>query len=220
MNINSQNSIDPNLDDYCEEKNENSTDGVIGVDKFLLNLHETIEQRLNEHRTQDDSNFTSVQTLLLKLQETVKQRLTYDETKEEAFNYLYSELKALKENSTFESIKSVYIDLILLFDRIQTLCNRIEDSEATSISTSEVLDKFGSIRDELLEVLYRREIVKIQTDWDAPFNPNQQRAVSIQPTDNEADNNMIESIVREGFNYRGHLLRSEEVVVYKMNKRS
>jgi molecular chaperone GrpE len=220
MNNDFQKLIDSNSDNYEEENNENSTDDVIGGDKFLLNLHETIEQRLTEYRMQDESNFTSVQTLLLKLQETVNQRLTYDETKEEAFNYLYSELKALKENSAFESIKSVYIDLILLFDRIQALCNRIEESEATSMSTNEVLDKFGSIRDELLEVLYRREIVKIQTDWDAPFNPNQQRAVSIQPTDREADHNKIESIVREGFNYRGHILRSEEVVVYKMNKRS
>jgi molecular chaperone GrpE len=222
MSINdSENTIDlhDGIDKFSECKNENSPELNQSLEKNLLKLQQNIDERFTQDRQTQDDKFTYLENHLLELKETIEQRLTYDRTKDEAFNYLYSELKELKENALFESIKPVYIDLILLFDRIQTFCRNFEDASSPSISTLEVSRKFQSIRDELLEVLCRREIVMIQTDRDAAFNPNQQRAVSTKPTENTSQNNTIESIVREGFNYRNQILRPEEVVVYKIGKR-
>jgi molecular chaperone GrpE len=206
-------------DKFSECKNENLPELHPSLENNLLKLQQNIDERFIQDRQTQNDKFTSLENHLLELKEMIEQRLTYDQTKDEAFNYLYSELKELKENALFESIKPVYIDLILLFDRIQTFCRNFEDASSSSISTLEVSGKFQSIRDELLEVLCRREIVMIQTDRDAAFNPSQQRAVSTKLTDNTSQNNTIESIVREGFNYRNQILRPEEVVVYKIGKR-
>jgi molecular chaperone GrpE len=210
--------LQQNIDERFIQDRQTQNDKFTSLENHLLELKEMIEQRLTYDQTKNDK-FTSLENHLLELKEMIEQRLTYDQTKDEAFNYLYSELKELKENALFESIKPVYIDLILLFDRIQTFCRNFEDASSSSISTLEVSGKFQSIRDELLEVLCRREIVMIQTDRDAAFNPSQQRAVSTKLTDNTSQNNTIESIVREGFNYRNQILRPEEVVVYKIGKR-
>ena len=57
-------------------------------------------------------------TDLSSLKRTVEDRLSYDKAKEEAFDRLYADLENLKKNAAFEQIRPLYMDLILLFDRI------------------------------------------------------------------------------------------------------
>ena len=145
------------------------------------------------------------------VKQMIESRLSYDKTKEEAFNRLYGELEDMKKNSIFERNRPLYIDLILLFDRIENL--RCEAKQESGIPEN----LFKSFSDELLEILYRQGIQIINTT-SPKFSPTIQRAVSTTQTSVKEEDNHIANTVRRGFKYQNHILRPEEVVVKKFIK--
>jgi molecular chaperone GrpE len=145
------------------------------------------------------------------LQCTVNDRLSYDRAKEEAFDRLYAELDALKKNAAFDQVRPLYLDLILLFDRIENICI---DSGAASPATPTITTLVKTLSDELLEILSRREVEIIQTA-SPKFDPITQRAVGTELAPTEAENNEIARVVRKGFRFRDRIVRAEEVIVKK-----
>ncbi len=145
------------------------------------------------------------------LQSTVKDRLSYDKAKEEAFDRLYVELDEMKKNVAFDQARPLYLDLILLFDRIQNV--RI-DSGLASPATPALTTLVKTLSDELLEILSRREVEIIQTA-SPKFDPISQRAVGTELAPTEAENNEIARVVRKGFRFRDRVVRAEEVIVKK-----
>ena len=143
------------------------------------------------------------------LNQQFSDRLAKDATKEKAFDYLYGELETVKQNSSFERFKPLYLDLILLFDRVDRVC-----LGQTAVSGGEMYNFLLTLREELLEVLYRQNIELVSSDGKA-FDPTQQRAISTETTEVKAENNQLAEIVRRGFRYQNRLLRPEEVIVKK-----
>ena len=135
-------------------------------------------------------------------------RLSRDEAKEQAFDYLYQELETVKQDSSLERFKPLYLDLILLFDRLDRVCKEeiTDDGELRSFLLT--------LREELLEVLYRQGIEIVNTDGNG-FDPTNQRAIATETTTEREENNTLASVVRRGFRYQNRLLRPEEVVVNK-----
>lgn len=154
---------------------------------------------------------SSVDGRLLHLSELFQSRLAYDKAKEEAFDRLYGELEQLKSNATFEQLKPLYLDLILLFDRIENICQSLQLSGQQDPSA---LSLFRSLNDELIEILYRREIELFQSVSPA-FDPSNQRAIGVEPTSVEGETGRVAKVVRRGFRYRSRLIRAEEVIVKK-----
>jgi molecular chaperone GrpE len=154
---------------------------------------------------------TEISAELSSLNLTVESRLSYDKIKEEAFDRLYAELEDLKRNSAFEHIRPLYIDLILFFDRVESI--RHDTSQLTSMSPT-LAPLLRTLSDELLEILYRRE-VEIINVTSSTFNPTIQRAIGTQPVSDETENNYVATVVRRGFKYRDRILRPEEVIVKK-----
>lgn len=138
--------------------------------------------------------------------ELIEGRLKYDKTKEDAFNRLYGELDELKKNKAFEDIRPLYIDLILLYDRINQSNN---DNEC---KICELLD---SIKEELIEILSRRNIELIPQNNEPFFDPTLQRIVNTIKVENVDLNGKVISVLRDGFTYKGCVLRPQEVVVGK-----
>lgn len=143
--------------------------------------------------------------------EVFEERLKYDSAKEEAFDYLYKELDDLKKNAAFDQVRPLYIDLILLFDRIESIRKDIDLSSPSTISLPET---FKTLNDELLEILLRRGVELIKTSA-GPFNPKCQQAIATQPTSLESEDSLVASVVRRGFRYGDRIIRPEEVVVNK-----
>ena len=136
----------------------------------------------------------------------IEGRLKYDKTKEDAFNRLYGELDELKKNKAFEDIRPLYIDLILLYDRIN------ESNNDNDCKNCELLD---SIKEELIEILSRRNIELIPQNNEPFFDPTLQRIVNTVPVEIlELDGKVI-TILRCGFTFKGRVLRPQEVVVGK-----
>lgn len=153
----------------------------------------------------------SLATEFSDLNRTIESRLSYDKVKEEAFERLYAELEDLKKNSAFEQNRPLYMDLILLFDRIENICQDIDGSTSTPSPQKDVLK---TLSDELLEILYRREIELINTT-SSMLDPSVQQAIGTQPTFSEVENNQIARVVRRGFRYRERIIRAEEVIIKK-----
>lgn len=139
-------------------------------------------------------------------------RFSYDRTKEKAFERLYEEFAELKRNAAFENAKSLFLDLILLYDRMESLQEELELSP-------EGRGSLRSLRNELLEVLSRQEINFIETKH-AMFDPEQQQAVGTEKVHSADESGKVVRVVRRGFRYRERLLRPEEVIVTTYEKKN
>ncbi len=140
----------------------------------------------------------------------VKARLTYDTAKEEAFERLYADLEQCKVEAAQENIKPLLLDLILLFDRMDNFHREVSATDRT-----DGLIKIGVVKsfvDELLELLYRRDVSLIEVTSPA-FDPNHQRAIGVEITAEPEQHHLVASVVRRGFRLGNRALRPEEVIV-------
>lgn len=138
-----------------------------------------------------------------KILHLLEERLNRDNTKEKAFNRLYEELDAVKYNKAFQKIEPLYLDLILLYDRINLL-----KSENNTLDT---------ILEELLEILSKQnvEIIDIENDI---FDLSLQKAVETQIVEEEEYDSRVIRVVRDGFMCEDKILRVQEVVIGKYIK--
>ena len=153
------------------------------------------------------ASIDSIDTRIESLTKIVEARLSYDKTKEMAFDRLYDELDDLKQNRMFDFIRPMFIDLILLFDRF--------DNTKKSLQENASIEKtLNSFEDELLEILYRRDVEIIKLSGEI-FNKKYQLALETEETSDKSKNNQIARVVRRGFKSGERVIRPEEVIIYK-----
>jgi molecular chaperone GrpE (heat shock protein) len=155
------------------------------------------------------SSLDAVHADIAALREIVKERLTYDGVKEEAFDRLYAEVEEARQERSFQQLRPFLMDLILLYDRIELGMQQMQERTASLPAVVQLLRSFG---DEVLEILYRRE-VEVLVVTSATFDRALQQAIKLQPTDRAAEHQQVLRVVRRGFRYRQRILRSEEVIV-------
>jgi molecular chaperone GrpE len=148
--------------------------------------------------------WASMQGAIERLAEVFETRLRYDKTKEAAFERLYSELDSLSRDEANQRLKPLYLDLILLYDRVEQIC-------AAQVDPA-IADLLGTIRDELLEVLYRRDVAPIG-HASTTFDSSVQQAIGTEPAFSPDDNNIVARVVRRGFRHGERVLRPEEVIL-------
>ncbi|MCB9681404.1 MAG: nucleotide exchange factor GrpE [Alphaproteobacteria bacterium] len=144
------------------------------------------------------------------LRETVDRRLAEDPVREAAFDKLYAELKSYKDGFTDQAEKPLLLDLLLLHDSMNWFQQTLIKEE---MSPETVADSFQFLIDELLEVLYRRDVVPMEAK--DGFDPSLHRAVQLQKASGPDDDNRVAQVLKRGFLRHGKPLRPEEVVVYK-----
>lgn len=153
---------------------------------------------------------TGIASELNSVKGILKKRLSYDETKEKAFDRLYEELDSFKKNTAFNAIRPLFVDMILLFDRIENV--RQEMKQAQGSNTIDFPELLKTLSEEITEILYRHGTDVINSA-SATFDPMLQQAIAAQPTTDEAENNTIAQVVRRGFKYQDRIIRPEEVIV-------
>ena len=148
------------------------------------------------------------------LHQVVEERLTDDQVREEAFNRLYAEVEEVRQERSFQHVRPLLMDLILLSDRLESSLQHLEREDQ-----SEIVQLLKSFRDEVLEILYRRgvEVIRVSS---ATFDRSLQQALRFQPTAIAEEHNQVARVVRRGFHYGQRILRFEEVIVntYKVNE--
>jgi len=150
--------------------------------------------------------------LLNEIKESIQSKLVYDEVKEKAFNKLYDEMRRQKEESDLldRAVKPVLADLLLLHDSMKKyeafLINQ-------SMSDEDKLQNFKYVEEELLEILYRQEVLPIEENISEPFNSKIHKATKTEKAESKDDDFKILNIVRNGFTWRDKVLRPQEVVI-------
>lgn len=143
-------------------------------------------------------------------------RLLSDETKKKAFDRLYADLDRARADSEFEQLRPLFVDLILLFDRVDKAVTETVSSDADK---GELGALIISLREELLEILNRRGIELIEPS-PRLFDPALQRVIGTRVANDSDEQNSIAAIVRRGFRKDRRLIRAEEVIVRKHSRNS
>ena len=120
--------------------------------------------------------------------------------------------------------------MVAVFDRLQHLTEESEGDrgEGGSVTLTETgglgfipavpeqketyTAFLGTIRDELLEVLYRRDVAPIH-HASMTFDSSVQQAIGTEPAASAEDNNLVARVIRRGFRHGERVLRPEEVIV-------
>ncbi|MCK4981105.1 MAG: nucleotide exchange factor GrpE [Candidatus Delongbacteria bacterium] len=140
-----------------------------------------------------------------------KEKITADEVKEKAFEELYSQLDSYKRNFVDTAMKPFVHDLLLFYDRITTEIDHCEVNEKLDKSEGMV-----TFKDELLEILYRNDITRIEKSIEGEkFNAEKSNAVEKIETDEDAKDNTIKAVLKEGFKKGETIIRPEIVQIYK-----
>ena len=183
------------VDSLFEEENLH----VLVEDRELDNFENIPVERLAVL----SESYKELHELVFEIRGLIKDRLSRDEVKEQAFERLYSELDTLKRNKEFEDNRSLYVDLFLFYDRIGKVKN--EGSEPFF----EILE---SLQEELQEIFLRRDIHIVKVDG-LLFDPRIHKAVRTQKIENPDLDGTILCVLRDGFEFKGNILRPQEVVV-------
>jgi molecular chaperone GrpE len=176
-------------------------------------VREVRETRGNSERQQQQvlTMLNSLQQNFTSLLQVVTNRLSYDKTKEAAFDRLYKEMEDLKVDQELNQLRPLYIDLILLIDRMNTIYN---DKLDTGNRNPELVNILQTLSHEVLEILYRRGVELIVAPSNK-FDPRIQQVVEVIPTKHPAEDGTVVHMVRHGFKYKDVVLRPEEVVIKK-----
>jgi molecular chaperone GrpE len=202
------------LSNEQSEKEENSMESVNSKtqqNETLEIINQIVPSIQENERIDRLINFVSQSNIeLSNIKRIIENRLSYDKAKEDAFERLYGELEDLKKNSFFERSRPLFIDLILLFDRLENYRQtHIEES-------SQLTHLLKSFSEELLEILCRQGIDIIASS--KIFDPTIQRAINIEITFKKEEDNKVSEVIRKGFRYFDNIVRPEEVIVKKFKQ--
>jgi len=158
----------------------------------------------------DDStvSFDSIADEVAALRGAIAKQAEGDSTQQKAFDTLYEELKQYKEDFIFQNEKSLLLDLLLFYDSLNWFQASLIKKE---MSPEVVADSFQYLLDEILEVLYRRDVLPMEES--TSFDRKRQKVIKTVPAETKDDDYGIHNVLKRGFTRGGRVLRAEEVIV-------
>jgi molecular chaperone GrpE (heat shock protein) len=131
-----------------------------------------------------------------------------DALSQKAFDHLYEELRQYKEDFIFQAEKPLLLDLLLFYDSVNWFQQSLIKKE---MSPDVIADSFQYIIDELLEVLYRRDVLPMAAA--DRFSRETQRVIKTVPAAAKSEDYQVHQVLKRGFTRGERVLRAEEVVV-------
>ena len=154
-------------------------------------------------------------SFLKEIKSIIQERLEYDVAKEKVVDKLNDELRFYRDNFVFQSQKSMFIDLMLLYDHLERILAVLgTDDVFSKEKTTELLQTF---KEELLEILYRKDITPFE-EHPEYLNHKLHKTIKTIPTNEESENNKVDEIIKTGFRWNDNILRPEEVIIKKYIK--
>jgi len=156
---------------------------------------------------QQSPDLTTLAADIKDVKALIEERLRYDEAKEKAFNRLFEELGAAREQLKGDHLQPVFKAMIQLYDHAK--------------SSVEVLDGEGRAHMEvvcegLLDALYRLDVEVIQ-EVPERFDRKTQYVVRKVDTNNPDEDWTVERVVHVGFRWRDRVVRPQQVAVRRLN---
>ena len=143
------------------------------------------------------------------------------------FEVLHTELKMYKDAFVFEAVlRPVIRDIISLFDDIfeihRQLALALSTQEQRGSLAGSALILFENVaapakqlehnRDAILEVLERLDVTLVPVGT-GKLDKQSQRAMSVESTDSQEQDNDIVKVTKRGFMWKDRVIRAEEVVI-------
>jgi molecular chaperone GrpE len=147
------------------------------------------------------------------IKKMLDERIMNDQMREKAFEALYTELKQYKDDWVFQAEKPLLLDLLLFYDSLNWFQESLVKQE---MSPDVIADSFQYLIDEFLEIMYRRDVVPIETP--EVFDRKLQKAVKVEDTDEPDLDQRVSQVLKRGFARGERLLRPEEVVISRARK--
>ncbi len=176
-------------------------------------------RQTSDEQLQGIAGALSTQNTILKdIKAELASRASYDAAKEKAIDHLSEELKRYRDNFIFQSQKPVFVELIMLYDNLEQTLNLIEGGQAPASNTCPtVKNNLRNIKEELLEILYRRDVTPF-VEHPETLDYKLHKTVATVTTGIEGENNKVEAIRKTGFRWNDTVIRPEEVVIKKYRK--
>ncbi len=162
-------------------------------------------------RTASSSELQKLTTEVAELRRLLAdERAQGEKVREKAFDSLYEELKQYKEDFVFQAEKHLLLDLLLFYDSMNLFQESLNKKE---MSPDVIADNFQYLIDELVEVLYRRDVHPVEKS--EIFEKSKQKAVKVIEVDDRESDQKIAQVLKRGFVRADKSLRPEEVVVHR-----
>jgi molecular chaperone GrpE (heat shock protein) len=158
-------------------------------------------------------------SFLKEIKSIIQERLEYDAVKEKAFDKLYEDMRQQRElpNILDRNIKPLLTDLLLLYDNMKHFEISLTIQQSSNSET--ILQDFKYLLDDLLETLYRQEVIPIEDDGSGNFNSKIHKATRTEATETQDEDFKIVDVVRQGFLWRDKVLRPQEVVIRRFENK-
>lgn len=161
-----------------------------------------------------EARLAAISRQVAELQAQLSEATTREETQKHAFDQLYAELRQYKDDFVFQAEKPLLLDLLLFYDSLNWFQQSLVKKE---MSPDVISDSFQYLLDEFLEVLYRRDVQPVEPS--ETYDRENHKAVKVVATDDPAQDQQVEQVLKRGFSRAGKLLRAEEIVLYRHDAR-
>jgi len=175
-------------------------------------------QRINISKTPRSSEELAMQKLvdievsLQSLRDLFEDKIAKDKTKGEIIQALLAQNQWYRDEFVFRQlVEPLIMGFIRIFDRLSDLLEVLQNDSTANKDSIEVLN---SLRKEMLHVFKKHSISPI-IPTEEKFNESYQEAIGVIPVATPHDDQRIIKIAREGFTFRGKLLRPVKVIVGK-----
>ncbi|MAY82115.1 MAG: nucleotide exchange factor GrpE [Deltaproteobacteria bacterium] len=158
-------------------------------------------------------SFESIASEVAELKDTLARQADNDGVQQKAFDQLYEELRQYKEDFVFQNEKSLLLDLLLFYDSVNWFQQSLIKKE---MSPDVIADSFQYLIDELLELLYRRDVLPMEAS--DRFDRKVHKVIKTVPAPTPEEDYDIHQVLKRGFTRGSRVLRAEEVVVKRTSQ--
>lgn len=134
-------------------------------------------------------------------------KIKYDSSKEQIITSLHSELQNHRDGFYFKILRSLALDILTLYDRLEAIVNKQSDS--SNDLTSDLQDFLEDIEC----ILARHGFEIYQHDGD--YNRKLQKVLKTESTEQAESDSSIAQRLKKGLQYEDRVVRPEVVTLYR-----
>lgn len=205
------------------ENGENASDktgaaDILGVFHLLNDRIQRLETALSDRIDQLANSIPQPSADLLQQFQKVDEQLSAirstESVNQRLFDSLHEELLKYRDNFLHESLQKPFIhDLVHLFDDLTSLSSQLQsaaEDEGKRGAVAQWRDNLENAVLSLLEILHRFEVKEIEAG--ESVDRALHKVLSYEPADYAEEDGRIVMRVKRGFQWRGKLIRAEEVI--------
>ena len=198
--------------------NKTGAADILGVFHLLNDRIQRLETALSDRIDQLANSIPQPSADLLQQFQKVDEQLSAirstESVNQRLFDSLHEELLKYRDNFLHESLQKPFIhDLVLLFDDLTSLSSQLQsaaEDEGKRGAVAQWRDNLENAVLSLLEILHRFEVKEIEAG--ESVDRALHKVLSYEPADYAEEDGRIVMRVKRGFQWRGKLIRAEEVI--------